>query len=763
MKRQTSNEIFYKRLRDLGNIKTKTNTTESRSLNNSELIDHVTANDGTVYGIVRESHHYFIKKSTSKNPSVTDFTYMGGLENKTENQYKTLAEAEKQRNFYLKNINDSLSGEQFKTSVKGKSLIINEDLKKDKPFIKEDAEEEIKSAEDKLTDLDASTEKEKTEKAPDIETPAPEVGGEDEENIDLDKIDVDEPNDDTDSKGDEATGEESADDLITKEIQKLTGKLTNKLKDAKLNPIETKSLVNSVLAALKNDLVDVDVEDRKQMSDKILKVVPDEDIKDLENNGSEEEEVKEDVDSSQNMCSECGTFENYMTSRGYNDIKECSEMEMSNLVSGYANAHNNGMNDGDFKGVAFHITPKILKELAEDYGHADYVEKLQPYLKDVSEDEQVKYESFEPFTSIKEDDEELGAEDMSGENLPAETPEINEPAPATDMTFAPDGETMGVANPALVNNTPKTKTVNVDLNAGTVNVNLSETKIANYIKNRINVLTGKAKESLNESTKSENLKKLDKIIAEELESYKKAFNTLNENDNLNEFLGMSKKEKFAKLNPQDEKGVNDLFNNAFTSILNNPQYGLIKKIALATPVSQKYALLKAASADNFGGTLRLGSDNKTLMYKDNKFKSAAMQSPFAGGGTQGKTTYGGSSENVDMSEKKVVDEAFGFSPSEKFSKLQPNDEKGVNDLFNRVFKNILINPQYGLVRKVANASDVAEKYEILKAASTDNFGGTLRANNDGTLRYENSKFKNKLTPSNFTAGGTQGKTQMGGI
>ena len=72
--------------------------------------------DGKIYGIVRENHNYFIKTSDEKdNVTVTDFNYIGGLQNKTEKVYESYAKAIKQLNLKFISLNEAL----------GKSDIIN--------------------------------------------------------------------------------------------------------------------------------------------------------------------------------------------------------------------------------------------------------------------------------------------------------------------------------------------------------------------------------------------------------------------------------------------------------------------------------------------------------------------------------------------------------------------------------------------------------------------------------------------------------------
>jgi len=99
-------------------------------------------------------------------------------------------------------------------------------------------------------------------------------------------------------------------------------------------------------------------------------------------------------------------------------------------------------------------------------------------------------------------------------------------------------------------------------------------------------------------------------------------------------------EKFANLDPNNAPAVNKLFVQAFHNILTNPQMGVIGKAAKGTSLQQRYILLKQY-VEGKGGTLRLTSDGTSVEYKPEAVKNAAIQSPFAGGGTQGKTQMGG--------------------------------------------------------------------------------------------------------------------------
>ncbi len=400
MGKYASNEAYYQRLQQLAEVK-KIPIKETRNL--GTLIDYKRAADGVAYGIVKEQHQYYIKKAGIKeNPDVSDFAYIGGLENITEYQYKKLSEADKNRSMILNTINEAVS---LKPSKTGSKKRLNEDK----------AGEEIEMASSKVGDLEAATDVADepidvpAEPAPEggeglpvsdvPEEPAPEGGDEVDMDVDVDagapeggdELPAEEPAPEGE-EGEAPEGEEGEDSiapddeksLTIKEIEKGLGKVTSKIRRTELEPAQIKSYVNSFLSAFKDKFDDVEIEDRKVMADKILKVVSDDEIEDVSNTVSQDggiEEVEEEV------CAECGGFGKYMESRGYSQesIAECGEEEMASVVSGYANAHNDGMNDGDFEAVALFVTPEMLGKLKNEYGHDEYAEKLTPYVNQLGE------------------------------------------------------------------------------------------------------------------------------------------------------------------------------------------------------------------------------------------------------------------------------------------------------------------------------------------------------------------------------------------
>jgi hypothetical protein len=118
-------------------------------------------------------------------------------------------------------------------------------------------------------------------------------------------------------------------------------------------------------------------------------------------------------------------------------------------------------------------------------------------------------------------------------------------------------------------------------------------------------------------------------------------------------------------------------------------------------------------------------------------------------------------ENVILKKKVQVNEMFGWSIKEKFAKLDPNNANEVNKLFGEAYRNILINPQMGAIAEEARKLQLPQRYELLKLY-VENGGGTLRLGRNG-VEYKSDAFKTKAMGNQFAAGGTQGKTQMGGV
>jgi len=543
-------------------------------------------------------------------------------------------------------------------------------------------------------------------------------GNTDTDGIDMDSLDV---------SGEEGGGAEAgAEDAEEKEqlsalqsdVQKIAGEIKNtELDDGELTWL-LKSFVRGFIPDADeegnsdaNKMIKIKDADRQEVSKWILDVVPEAE-KDMEGLGQNVEDTTTEVDPTEptpepgiaeQQCAECGGFAQYAESRGYTaeSIMECGEEEMTNMISGYANAHEEGQNDGDFKAIAILITPEIIEKLKGEYGHDDFANQVEPFSTEmneaqlaekqvkvnemfgVNEEEGIPVDSVEvqpmmeeeaieedvnikvvekqgkklsaekaPEVEMKEADEKegeiiddidvAGPAEVEDEEIPAEVAGEEEPLDLTkreepEMPIISGVDSMGggVVKPEGAEIT----TVEVTKDSVKVELSESETKLRKYIRNRLQEHAGVKKPTLNESKKSPTLAKLDRIIDKQFGLHEsKAKKKVNET--INEAFGMGVAEKFAKLNPQDVAGVDALFQKAFSVILANPKMKAISRAVQTTPPDVKYGILQQY-VDGGGGTLRLGDSPNIVRYETDAARNAAVPQPFGGGGTLGKTAYGG--------------------------------------------------------------------------------------------------------------------------
>lgn len=399
MKKTSNPAAYFSRLQQLAEVN-KLGVKDTKNRGMGTLIDYKKTHDGVSYGIIKENHHYYIKKSGLKeNPDTADFMYIGGLENVTEYQYKSLAEADKKRNMMLKVLNESVDFKVNKTNTK----IVKEDVVDDK----------IKSMEQSAAELDNAGEKTvpmSTPEIPDLTDDQPIPDGED---VPEEAPETELPADDEDEE--------------FKDIQSDLGKAIAKMNEKQLTKSQVKSVLNSVIAPLKKELAQYDVKEREELAEPIIKAedvdgeadleanLPDEEalaenemtaiedninkINDLKKaNGEEPVDAKllldkyvngvETEEVTEAKCEECGTFGQYAESRGYNKkaLVEASNEERASIISGYINAFNEGKNSGDAKVISVLAKKPIVESLINDYGHKSFVDKyLKPEIDSLNE------------------------------------------------------------------------------------------------------------------------------------------------------------------------------------------------------------------------------------------------------------------------------------------------------------------------------------------------------------------------------------------
>ena len=298
---------------------------ESKSFSELELIKKGPNN--IVYGIVRENHDYFIKtcEKTSGEFLSEDFQYIGGDKNKFDERYKSYAEAIKHLNMKFDMLNESFGVEKNNSIFEsdgvptgnasggvagaGFGFVMNEK--------EEDAIEE-------KTVLN-------------VEVPKQEAPVEDE--IEVDEFSAEEGGDEFGDETEEVEvdaeiGDEEEGDDYTKKIQKLTGKVTQMMRDMDEPDSELdKYVINSVISAIDWDEVDdEDVED-------IIAKIEGEDEEDEEgvevsdDFGDETEEVEVDTEEE---LDEPAIAENKEEKRKEKSNKK-NKKRWSNITRGYGN------------------------------------------------------------------------------------------------------------------------------------------------------------------------------------------------------------------------------------------------------------------------------------------------------------------------------------------------------------------------------------------------------------------------------------------
>ena len=286
-----------KQLSRMKDLMSKMNTlTESKTFSELELIKR--APNGIVYGIIRENHDYFIKTTEKKGGTflAEDFNYVGGLQNKYDERYKTYSEATRQLNMKFDMLNESFgikSGNNIFESdgvptgnasgvseMEGGLGFVMDNPEKDHPEQscweahekdqkshdewkneeKEDpANVKIEEPNDEQL-LDEEGEVEEQKKVIKVDAPAAPAPAPVEDEVSVDEFG------DEDFGGEEEIEvdiEGGDDDDPTKKIQKLTGKVTQQMRELEEpDPELDKYVINSVISAIDwESMSEEDVED----------------------------------------------------------------------------------------------------------------------------------------------------------------------------------------------------------------------------------------------------------------------------------------------------------------------------------------------------------------------------------------------------------------------------------------------------------------------------------------------------------------------
>jgi len=819
MKKHASKEAYLQRLQELAEVN-KPALKESGVRNLGTLIDYKRGADGIAYGIVKENHNYYIKKAgTKQDPNVADFAYIGGLSNIKEFQYPKLAEAEKQRNMIFQTINEAAALRPDKNGSKKKML--NEDVAKD----------EIDQAASKVGDLDAATSAEATpapemgsgESLPSAEEPpaepaadagippAEDAGAGDEELPPADDL----PSVDDAGAGDEelppaddveggATGDEAPDEA-NKELEKAIGKITNTIRKTDMTDAQVKSYINSFIVAFKDKLPEIEIEDRKEMANKLIKVVNPEDMEDLGNDIPQDKPEgmgpEAGIEEEQQPCAECGGFGKYAESRGYDSpekFMECDDEEKSNVISGYANAHAEGQNDGDFKTIAIVITPEILDKLKGEYGHEDFANQVEPMANSMNEtsEEDKMAQLNELWGGLGS----LGKAAVGGIGKGIQKGAQAVAGGAKNL-YQAGAEKVGQAKQAIGQAATGIKQA---YNAGEINPEVAKLEAAAAdLGKRIAALNkrvvGAGQQPVNVKSilatiqnqlgagGQANLSKLrtaeSAIPADSVEVQPNMLKEEEEEETPEGLEGIEGGEESTEEKPEEfgaeEKPEDELDVDALDV---SPEGGAEEKPAISFAPAAQTLGGGVMKPDGAPTTIRIEpdksveitmneSEKKLRKYIRNRLEeNAGLKKPSLNEGKKSEKLKK-LDEVIDkqyklyesvVKKKDKLNEVFGMSLKEKFASLDPSNAPEVTKLFIKAFAEILTNPQMGAIGRAARNTTNDQRYQLLKQY-VEGGGGTLRLAPDNTsVIFAPQALKNIATKSEFGSGGTQGKTSFGG-
>lgn len=108
MSKLFENEIKnMQRLINFGNV----NESKDNNANKGVVEYHAVGADGKTYGIIKECSKYYIKVAPKKDTEVLveDYDYIGGFNNKKENEFLTYSNAAKQFDFKMQSLNEAYS------------------------------------------------------------------------------------------------------------------------------------------------------------------------------------------------------------------------------------------------------------------------------------------------------------------------------------------------------------------------------------------------------------------------------------------------------------------------------------------------------------------------------------------------------------------------------------------------------------------------------------------------------------------------------
>jgi len=212
------------------------------------------APDGTVYGIIKEYHRYFIKTTGNPEFLISDFNYIGGVQNKMDESYSSYEDALKHLNIRFRDLNE-IHGITSGTNL-FESDEYDMDMDEMKYKLKLNKEKSLSEPSDDYTPPNPSPSPsvDDTTEVPEIsDTPDDDFGG------DTGEEGADEFSDDSgeEEEFDDVAAEIDDEEDPKRYIQRLTGKLGQKMREMEEVDVKLeKYVINSILSAMHLDKMD---------------------------------------------------------------------------------------------------------------------------------------------------------------------------------------------------------------------------------------------------------------------------------------------------------------------------------------------------------------------------------------------------------------------------------------------------------------------------------------------------------------------------
>ena len=211
--------------------------------------------DGNVYSIVHEKDGYYLKYGINES----ELDYVSGFMNKKRDRFKSYSAALKRMNIMFKPLNEEHNeGKAIPMYEQYTEVVVNEQPKKEEETEQEKFVLNVPDEGGEEVAVDTTADVGGDEVVDDADIDVEDDMGDEEMDVDVDM----------DVEGGE--GEEGEEDMagFMKSIQKLTGKLGQKLRDVEeeMGSADIKYVINSIISAVELD--NLDEEDKEDILDR---------------------------------------------------------------------------------------------------------------------------------------------------------------------------------------------------------------------------------------------------------------------------------------------------------------------------------------------------------------------------------------------------------------------------------------------------------------------------------------------------------------